>query len=126
MKQVAGKLRLDLAQYRDLSAFAQFATDLDERTKLQIERGARMVELLKQGQFVPMDVAEQVVLLFAGTVGFLDDIAVSRIGEFETKFLDHMRASHIKLLASIGQEQKLTDNTENELKRIIDDFKKTF
>jgi len=118
MKQVAGKLRLDLAQYRDLAAFAQFATDLDERTKLQIERGARMVELLKQGQFIPMDVAEQVVLLFAGTGGFLDDIAVSRVSEFETKFLDHVRASHKKLLTSIGQEQKLTDTTESELKGI--------
>lgn len=126
MKQVAGKLRLDLAQYRDLAAFAQFATDLDERTKLQIERGARMVELLKQGQFVPMAVAEQVVLLFAGTGGFLDDIAVSRVSEFETKIIDHMRASHKKLLTVIDKEQKLSEITENELKQVIEDFKKTF
>lgn len=126
MKQVAGKLRLDLAQYRDLAAFAQFSTDLDEKTKAQIARGARMVELLKQDQFVPMSVSEQIVLLYTGTAGFLDDVSVSRVPEFESKFLDHMKTIHKKLLSQIQKEGKLTEDIEKELKGVITDFKKTF
>jgi len=126
MKQVAGKLRLDLAQYRDLAAFAQFSTDLDEKTKSQIERGARMVELLKQGQFVPMSVSEQVVLLYLGTGGFLDDIPVSRVGEFESQFLEYIKTSGRKLLATISKEQKISDESDKELQKEIVEFKKSF
>jgi len=126
MKQVAGKLRLDLAQYRDLAAFAQFSTDLDEKTKSQIERGARMVELLKQGQFVPMSVEEQVVLLYCGTGGFLDDIPVSKIAEFESQFLEFIKTSQRKLLATLAKEQNLSDESDRELKSAITEFKKRF
>ena len=126
MKQVAGKLRLDIAQYRDLAAFAQFATDLDEKTKHQIERGVRIVELLKQNAFVPMPVEEQVVLLFAGTGGYLDQLEVARISQFENKFLDFMRTSHKSLLAKIKKEGKLTDETTEALKKITLEFIKSF
>ncbi|OGG04465.1 F0F1 ATP synthase subunit alpha, partial [Candidatus Gottesmanbacteria bacterium RBG_16_37_8] len=119
MKQVAGKLKLDLAQYRDLAAFAQFAAELDEKTKNTIERGARMVELLKQGQFLSLPVEEQVVLLFAGTFGFLDDLEVSRITKFENKFLDFMRFHQKNLLTGIKKETKLSDENIEKLKKII-------
>lgn len=126
MKQVAGKLRLDLAQYRALAAFAQFATDLDPTTKAQIERGARMVELLKQRQSVPLPVEKQVVLLFAGTTGLLDDISVERIAEFEVQFLDHMENLHKKFMAEIKKDAKISDENIEKLKKIIGEFKKTF
>jgi len=126
MKQVAGKLKLDLAQYRDLAAFAQFATELDEKTKNQIERGSRMVELLKQGQFVSLPVEEQVVLLFCGTAGYLDDIPINRISDFENKFLSFVRAKHQSLLKTIKKELQLSDPITENLKKIIIDFKKTF
>ena len=90
MKQVAGKLRLDLAQYREMAAFAQFASDLDQATKNQIERGRRMVELLKQSLFKPMTVEQQIVLIFAGTNGLLDDIDITLIAQFESEFLEYM------------------------------------
>src|SRR3989338_7783536 len=125
MKQVAGKLKLDLAQYRDLAAFAQFATDLDEKTRSQIERGARMVELLKQGQLVSMPIEEQVALLFCGTSGYLDNIPINKITIFENKFLEHMRNSHQSLLNKISKEAKLSDTVINDLKKIIEDFKNT-
>ena len=126
MKQVAGKLRLDLAQYRELAAFAQFATDLDEKTKVQIERGARMVELLKQRQFVPMPVEKQVVLIFTGTWGLLDDIPLTRMNEFEIKFLEYLETAHGKMLSQIKKEKKLSDGVIADLKKIVEDFKKSF
>lgn len=126
MKQVAGKLRLDLAQYRELAAFAQFASDLDEKTKMQIDRGARMVEILKQKQYVPMVVEEQVALLFAGTSGFLDDIEVAKIPDFETKYLEYMRTVHGKLLQLIKKEGKISDEVKKDLEKAIGDFKKKF
>lgn len=126
MKQVAGKLRLDLAQYRELAAFAQFASDLDEKTKLQIERGARMVEILKQKQYVPMDVCEQVILLFAGTFGFLDDIPLSRLSDFESKYLDYLRTIHGKLLKVIKKEGKISDEVKKDIEKAIMDFKKKY
>lgn len=126
MKQVAGKLRLDLAQYRELAAFAQFASDLDAQTKAQIDKGARMTELLKQRQFVPMSVEKQTVLFFAGTYGFLDDLPVAKINDFETKFLEYMGTIHQKLLKEIKKEQKLTDELISKLKEAIQDFKKNF
>jgi F-type H+-transporting ATPase subunit alpha len=126
MKQVAGKLRLDLAQYRELAAFAQFASDLDEKTKSQIDRGARMVELLKQSQFQPMSVEEQVVVLFSGTYGYLDDIDVTRVSEFEAKYLEFMKSNNQKILHKIKKENKLSDETIDELKKLTEQFKKTF
>lgn len=126
MKQVAGRLRLDLAQYRELAAFAQFASDLDEKTKTQIERGARMVEILKQKQYVPMDVSEQVVLLFAGSAGYLDDIEISRLTDFEAKYLEYMKAMHSKLLKTIKKEGKISDEVKKDLEKVIGDFKRKF
>lgn len=125
MKQVAGKLRLDLAQYREMAAFAQFASDLDEKTKAQIERGGRMVELLKQNQCIPMSVEEQVMLLFTGTFGYLDDIPIDRISEFEIRFLDYMKTSHKKLLSTIKKEKKLSDEIIDDLKKVTEEFKKS-
>ncbi|MCL5797632.1 MAG: F0F1 ATP synthase subunit alpha [Patescibacteria group bacterium] len=126
MKQVAGRLRLDLAQYRELAAFAQFASDLDEKTKSQIERGARMVELLKQRQYVPMSVEKQVVLFFAGANGFLDDIPIGRIAEFETKYVEYMETIKRKLLNEIRKEGKLSEQLVKDLTEAVKDFKKTF
>ena len=126
VKQVAGKLKLDLAQYRDMAAFAQFAGELDEKTRSQIERGARLVELLKQGQFACIPVEDQVVLLFCGTSGYLDDVAIDRIYEFEYKFLDYTRSEHQTLLGLIRKEEKLSPDSIEKLKKIITDFKKTF
>ncbi len=126
MKQVAGKLRLDLAQYRELAAFAQFASDLDEKTKLQIERGARMVEILKQKQYVPMEVCQQVVLLYAGSFGFLDDVPLSSLFDFESKYLQYISTVHGKLLKTIKKEGKISDEIKKDLEKAIIDFKKKF
>lgn len=126
MKQVAGRLRLDLAQYRALAAFAQFASDLDQATRSQIERGSRMVELLKQKQFEPLDVARQVVLIFAGTNGYLDALPVSKIQEFEKEYLSHLNSSHKKILEDIRKEKKLTDEALVQLKKVTEDFIKRF
>lgn len=126
MKQVAGKLRLDLAQYRELAAFAQFASDLDEKTKAQIEKGSRMTELLKQLQFVPMSVERQILLFFAGTYGFLDDIPVANIADFETKYLEYMTTIHQKLVKNIKSEGELTSELIEDLKEATADFKKGF
>ncbi|MCL5675578.1 MAG: F0F1 ATP synthase subunit alpha [Patescibacteria group bacterium] len=126
MKQVAGKMRLDLAQYRDLAAFAQFASDLDPVTRNQIERGARMTELLKQPQFAPMPVQEQVVLLWAGNNGYLDEIPVEKVSEYENKFLEYIRTVQAKILQEINKVKKIDENTEKLLKKAAEDFKKRF
>jgi F-type H+/Na+-transporting ATPase subunit alpha len=126
MKEVAGSLRLDLSQYRELEAFAAFASDLDENSKKQLDRGARLVELLKQPQHQPMPVEEQVVAIFLGTKGHLDSIPVEDVRRFETEFLDHMRASHAEILKEIRETKQLTEETEEKLAAIIDQFKKGF
>lgn len=126
MKQVAGKLRLDLAQYRELAAFAQFASDLDQATKSSIERGSRMTEILKQKQFIPYSVTHQVLIIFAGSFGFLDDVPLARIAEFEEKYLDYMDSVHRKLVNEIKKEKKLSDAMIEELKKATVDFKKKF
>ncbi|MBI4272625.1 F0F1 ATP synthase subunit alpha [Candidatus Uhrbacteria bacterium] len=126
MKKVAGKLRLDLAQYRELAAFAQFGSDLDEATQKQIQRGARLTESLKQGQYEPLATEEQVAILYAGVHGYLDDIAVERIRDFEKKFLEYLTASKKELLAAISETGELTTQTEEDLKGAIADFKSTF
>lgn len=125
MKQVAGKLRLDLAQYRELAAFAQFGSDLDKATKSQIERGQRMTELLKQPQYQPSPVEEQVVSLFAGIHGYLDSIEVSDILKFEKDLLSYLKLSHSAILTAI-REKKTLDGSEEDLKSAIQSFKDTF
>lgn len=126
MKKVAGNLRLDLAQYRALAAFAQFAADVDEVTKKQIDRGARMVELLKQGQYVPMSVTMQIAVLWVGVNGHLDDLPVSSIAAFEKGFIAHLEAGHRKTLATLAKEPILTETIESDLKKAVDTYKKTF
>lgn len=126
MKKVAGNLRLDLAQFRDLAAFAQFAADVDEITKKQIARGSRMMELLKQGQFVPVSVSEQVAIMWAGAKGHLDEIPVNRVTEFEAQFLSYVGSRYKKVLAGIAKEKVLTPEIEKGLETAIAEFKKTF
>jgi F-type H+/Na+-transporting ATPase subunit alpha len=126
MKEVAGSLRLDLSQYRELESFAAFASDLDATSKAQLERGERLVELLKQRQYQPMPVEEQVVSIFLGTGGHLDSVPVEDVRRFETELLDHMRASEEKFLVGIRDSQKLSEEAENQLIEIIKNFKKGF
>lgn len=126
MKQVAGTLRLALAQFRELAAFAQFGSDLDKTTLAQIERGKRMVELLKQDQYVPMVMSEQIVVLYAGTQGLLDDIPVESIKEFEKGMLRHVRAENQDVLDEIADKKALDEALKEKLNEIIRSFKSTF
>src|SRR5215211_4515637 len=124
MRQVAGRLRLDLAQYRSLAAFAQFgASDLDPATRKQIETGVRMTEILKQGQYQPMPVQEQVIDLWMAGNGYLDDVPVEQVKEFEAQYLDYMRTAHPELLQVIGREQSLSDEIIEQLRTASDSFK---
>ncbi len=125
MKQVAGTMRLDLAQYRELAAFAQFASDLDKATKAQLDRGARMVETLKQAQYSPLLVQEQVMVIFTAVRGFLADIPVERVVEFHNDFLKFMRAQHPEIGERIAQQKKLDDALEADLSKAIEEFKET-
>jgi F-type H+-transporting ATPase subunit alpha len=126
MKDVASSLRLDLSQYRELESFAAFASDLDATSKAQLERGARLVELLKQPQYNPYPVEEQVVSIFLGTKGHLDSVPVEDVRRFETEFLDHVRASEAEILKDIRESQKLSDETADKLTEAIEQFKKGF
>ena len=126
MKQVSGRLKLDLAQYRELAAFAQFSTDVDEVTKKQIHRGSRMLELLKQGRFAPLPVAHQVVSIWAGINGHLDDVPVPDVGRFETELLAYMDRLGKKVLTGIAKEKTVTPEIEKELTSAMSGFKKTF
>jgi F-type H+/Na+-transporting ATPase subunit alpha len=126
MKEVAGSLRLDLSQYRELESFAAFASDLDATSKAQLERGARLVELLKQPQNQPAPVEEQVVSIFLGTGGHLDSVPIEDVRRFETEFLDHLRASEDSVLSEIRESQKVGEETESKLTDAINDFKKGF
>lgn len=126
MKEVAGSLRLDLSQYRELEAFAAFASDLDATSKAQLERGARLVELLKQPQYAPMAVEEQVVAVFLGTEGHLDSVPVEDVGRFESELLDHIRASETDILTGIRESKKLSDEANEKLVAVINQFKKGF
>lgn len=126
MKEVAGSLRLDLSQYRELESFAAFASDLDETSKKQLARGERLVELLKQPQFAPLPVEEQVVSIFLGTGGHLDSVPVEDVKRFEAELLDHMRASEGSFLEGIRSSQKLGEEEEQKLTDIINHFKKGF
>jgi F-type H+-transporting ATPase subunit alpha len=126
MKEVAGSLRLDLSQYRELESFAAFASDLDETSKAQLDRGARLVELLKQPQNSPMAVEEQVVAIFLGTRGHLDSVPVEDVRKFEQEFLEHVKASHEEILKEIRESKKLSEELEETLANAVDEFKKGF
>ena len=123
MKSVSGGLRLDLSQYRDVAAFAQFASDLDQATRNQLERGQRVTELLKQGQYTPMEVIDQVCVIFAGTVGLLDDIPLPDVARFEQEMLDYLCDSHPDLIGGIRSSADLDDDAEPALRAAILDFK---
>ena len=126
MKQVSGTLKLDLAQYREVAAFAQFGSDLDAATQQQLNRGARLVELLKQDQYVPMDVAEQCVLLFAGVNGYLDTIAIEDILKFETAWLKYVNANHSDMLNEIREKRELSDAFIEKLGGICQSYVESF
>ncbi|HEX3808674.1 MAG TPA: F0F1 ATP synthase subunit alpha [Rhizomicrobium sp.] len=126
MKQVSGSIKLELAQYREMAAFAQFGSDLDAGTQRLLNRGARLTELLKQPQFSPMPVQEQVVAIYAGVKGYLDKLAVNQIGRFESEFLRLMRSKHKDVLDGIAKEKALTPDLETKLKASLDDFSASF
>jgi len=126
MKQVAGMLRLDLAQFRELETFAQFATELDPATRAQIVRGQHLTELLKQEQYNPMPVEEQVVVLYAGVNGYLDDLPLEAVKRFERDFLRFMREKHGDVLEDIRNRKEITEDTEKKLKDALEEFKKEF
>jgi F-type H+-transporting ATPase subunit alpha len=126
MKGVAGRLRLDLAQFRELEAFAAFASDLDNATKRQLERGARTVEILKQGQYSPMPFEEQVAVIYAVTNGFLDTIDTGKVRTWEKGFLEYLRAQFPQVLDGMRTTKALSKDAEAELKRGIEQFTKSF
>jgi F-type H+-transporting ATPase subunit alpha len=126
MKQVAGRLRLDMAQFREVQAFAQFASDLDRATQMQLARGLRLQEILKQPQFQPMPVEEQVMIIFAGTQGYLDDIPVELVRAFEEGFHPFMREKYPDIGEKIRREQRLDTDTEADLRRAVEEYKARF
>src|SRR4051812_637944 len=126
MKQVAGTIKLELAQYREMAAFAQFASDLDASTQRLLNRGARLTELLKQGQFAPLPVEEQVVSIFAGVRGYLDKVKIEDVNRFEDKLLGEIRTKGANILDTIRTEKALSKETEEKLKSFIENFSKVF
>jgi len=126
MKQVAGSIKLELAQYREMEAFAQFASDLDASTQQLLARGARLTEVLKQGQFSPYSMEEQVVSLFSGVNGFLDGIEIRDVVRFEQALLDAVREKGADILAAIRDEEAISEETDAKLKTFIGDFAKSF
>ncbi|MDA9741866.1 F0F1 ATP synthase subunit alpha [Pelagibacteraceae bacterium] len=122
MKKIAGPVKLELAQYREMAAFAQFASDLDASTKQLLDRGARLVEILKQGQYSPLTVSEQVVSIYAGVRGYLDKVAVGDVVKFEAKVLNEIRTKHSDLLDAIANEKELSKENDDKLKSILDDL----
>ncbi|MFQ5973900.1 MAG: F0F1 ATP synthase subunit alpha, partial [Alphaproteobacteria bacterium] len=126
MKQVAGTIKLELAQYREMEAFSQFASDLDAVTQRLLARGARLTELLKQPQYVPLPVEEQVVAIFSGVRGYVDGIEVEDVTRFETQLLGHVRSQHPEVLTSIRDASEISEETEAKLKEIMDAFAKAF
>ncbi|MEM7071484.1 MAG: F0F1 ATP synthase subunit alpha [Pseudomonadota bacterium] len=126
MKKVAGSIKLELAQFREMEAFSQFASDLDAATQHLLARGARLTELLKQPQYQPLSVAEQVVIIFAGTKGYLDEIELSNVRNFEKRFLDILRSQHKDVLDSINQSGELSEETQQKIEQLLADFCKNF
>ncbi len=123
MKQVAGTLRLDLAQFRELQAFAQFGSDLDKATQAQLARGQRLTEILKQPQYQPMDVAQQVLVIWSATNGYIDDVPVENVRRFEAELLGFVENSHPGTLQSIREKKSITDDIKNDLSQVLRDFK---
>jgi F-type H+-transporting ATPase subunit alpha len=126
MKQVAGSLRMDLAQYRELAAFSQFGSDLDKATAATLARGERMTELLKQNQYAPMDVFDQVISIFAGSNGFLDSVPVEKVLEFEKQLLQDIHTNHSDIYDTLKKERKISDETKEALKKAVAQFKEGF
>ncbi|KAF0750988.1 ATP synthase subunit alpha, mitochondrial-like, partial [Aphis craccivora] len=122
MKQVAGSMKLELAQYREVAAFAQFGSDLDASTQQLLNRGVRLTELLKQQQYVPMALEEQVAVIYCGVRGFLDKVAPSKITTFEKEFLQHIRTSEKSLLEAIAKEGEISNETDEKLKSVVVNF----
>lgn len=125
MKKIAGSLRLDLAAYRELEAFAQLGTELDPATQRQLDRGSRLVELLKQPQFRPMPFEQEVMVIYAGTKGYLDDVPIARVQEFQNKFLDFVDSTFPTLRNDLRTQKDLTESIEAELKKALEQFKKS-
>lgn len=119
-------MKLELAQYREVAAFAQFGSDLDAATQQLLNRGVRLTELLKQGQYVPMPIEEQVVVIYTGVRGYLDKLDPSKIGKFEQQFLQHVKTSHSSLLSTIASEGQISPDTDGKLKQIVSDFLASF
>ncbi|NQV57755.1 MAG: F0F1 ATP synthase subunit alpha, partial [Rhodospirillales bacterium] len=126
MKQVSGSIKLELAQYREMEAFSQFASDLDASTQQLLARGARLTEILKQGQFSPYPMEEQVVAIFAGVNGFVDGIAINEVTRYEAALMNSIRDKGQDILIAIRTEQAISDGTQEKLKTFIGDFTKTF
>jgi F-type H+-transporting ATPase subunit alpha len=126
MKSVAGRLKLELAQYREMAAFAQFASDLDKVTRDQLERGARLVEILKQGQYVPLPVEKQVVVIYAGTRGYVDKLAISQIADYERGLCDFIEKKYASLFETLRTKKALDDETEATLKKALEEFSAAF
>ena len=126
MRQVAGSMKLELAQYRELAAFAQFGSDLDKATQAQLNRGQRLVEILKQGQFSPLPFSKQILIIFAGTSGFLDDLAVGQVRPFEAELYKFVDATNAGLLRTIMEKKILDDNLKAEMSKVIKEAKETF
>jgi F-type H+/Na+-transporting ATPase subunit alpha len=126
MKRVAGSLRLDLAAFRDLEAFAQMGTELDAATQRQLDRGQRMVELLKQPQYQPFPMAEQVISIFAGTQGLLDDLPAKDVSRFETALLQHIRDQHADIIDQIAQSGEMPNELADKLAKVVRDYKTQF
>ena len=126
MKKIAGPVKLELAQYREMAAFAQFASDLDASTKQLLDRGARLVEILKQGQYSPLTVSEQVISIYAGVRGYLDKVAVNDVVKFEEEILNEIRTKHNGLLEAIANEKELSKENDEKLKSILDDLVEKF
>jgi len=125
MKKVAGTLKLDLAQFRELEAFAKFGS-VDDATLKQLNRGKVMVEILKQKQYVPMSVENQVIIIFAGVNGYMDDIAINQVIDYEGSLIEYLTANKMEMIESISTSGKIEEDTEAELKKAITDFNKTF
>jgi F-type H+-transporting ATPase subunit alpha len=125
MKKIAGSLRLDLAAYRELEAFAQLGTELDKATQAQLDRGARLVELLKQPQYQPMPVEQEVMVIYAGTKGYIDDVPLNRVQEFQNAFLKYVDASAPQVRQALAEKRELTEDIEKQLKQALDGFKST-
>ncbi|KAJ8310970.1 hypothetical protein KUTeg_011478 [Tegillarca granosa] len=126
MKQASGSIKGELAQYRELEAFSQFSSDLDEVTRRQLNRGVKLMELLKQGQYEPLTVIEQILVLWCGTRGYLDDLADDQVKRFEERYLEHFKTKHPQVIETITKNQKLDDETESQMKAATEEFKEFF